>query len=143
MVGVCRRSDRRAESLRRPLSGELLRALPKVEGDLRDWNLQARRLLDEMASEPKDDEPALKVNRYLRDAPSLRGVDARHAFEPPPPRLARTIHDAKGENIEALLVVACEEDATEWAYEVWTDEPPESTTEALRIACRSPTCSAF
>jgi CRISPR-associated endonuclease Cas1 len=52
----------------------------------------------------------------------LRGVDARHAFEPPPPRLARTIHDAKGENIEAVLVVACEEDATEWAYEVWTDD---------------------
>jgi hypothetical protein len=126
-------SYREREAIR-PLSGELLRALPKVEGDLRDWNLQARRLLDRMASELKGDKPALKVNRYLKDSLPLRGVDARQAFEPPPPRLARTIHDAKGESIEAVMVVARQEDATEWADEAWTHEPRESTTESLRIA---------
>ena len=117
----------------RPASAELLRLLPRVDGDLRDWNLAARDLLAQAATELTGAQPA-NVNRYMTDATSLHGVDARQALEPPPSELSRTIHSAKGESITAVMVVASEQDAATWAAELWLDAPPDHTSEALRVA---------
>jgi DNA helicase-2/ATP-dependent DNA helicase PcrA len=70
----------------------------------------------------------------MTDATTLAGVDARQALAPPPAALARTIHDAKGENLRAVLVVARDEDAVLWANSAWTDAPPQETTEGTRVA---------
>lgn len=117
----------------RAAAAMLLAALPKVEGGLRDWNLAARQLLGSTASTVEGAEPT-NVNRFMKDAAALRNIDAHEALTPAPVTLARTIHDAKGESIHAVIVVASEEDATQWASEAWTDEPPEETTEVLRVA---------
>lgn len=48
--------------------------------------------------------------------------------------LARTIHDAKGENLTAVLVVARDEDAVLLANGAWTETPPDETVETTRVA---------
>ena len=117
----------------RTAAATLLATLPKVEGELKDWNLSARQLLGSTAGEVEGAEPK-NVNLFMKDATALRDVNARDALSPPPVALGRTIHDAKGESIHAVLVVASEEDAVQWASEAWTQQPPEETSEVLRVA---------
>jgi superfamily I DNA/RNA helicase len=117
----------------RAASAELLHTLPTVEGELRAWNLSARQLLTQIAGAVPGAE-ASNVNRYMTDAAALREVDARAALAPPRATLARTIHNAKGESITAVTVVARDTDAAAWAAESWTSEPPTDTSETLRVA---------
>jgi superfamily I DNA/RNA helicase len=117
----------------RSASAELLQELPKVDGALRQWNRSARQLLADVASAVTDSDPS-NVNRYMTDATALNGIDARDALSPPPIALARTIHDAKGESINGVMVVARDDDAGQWAVEAWTDQPPAETSETLRVA---------
>lgn len=117
----------------RAASGELLEALPKVEGGLFDWNAAARALLAQAAGRLAPEGPAKNVNNYMRNAAALRRVDAQ-ALTAPSASLARTIHQAKGESIAAVMVVARADDAANWAGEAWLDNPPERTSELLRLA---------
>lgn len=119
----------------RTASAQLLADLPKVEGELRDWNRKARDALGAAAAGGGLDGPRRKkVRSTMTDAATLAGVDARGALAPLPAALARTIHDAKGENLTAALVVAREEDAVLWANSAWREAPPEETTETTRVA---------
>ena len=70
----------------------------------------------------------------MTNAAALKGVDAVEELTPPTASLARTIHQAKGESIGAVMVVARLDDATRWAEEAWVDKPPSETSENLRIA---------
>jgi hypothetical protein len=118
----------------RTASAQLLEDLPKVEGELRPWNLQARDALGTAAAAASEGSPARNVRSTMTDAAALAGVDAREALAPPPAELARTIHDAKGENLAAVLVVARDEDAVLWANSAWTALPPDHMTEENRVA---------
>lgn len=118
----------------RSASGQLLQDLPRVEGELRDWNLKARDALGAAADDVAGGNPKRKVRSTMTDAAALAGIDSRQALAPPPAALARTIHDVKGENLAAVLVVARDEDAVSWANSAWTDAPPAETAEIARVA---------
>jgi len=118
----------------RTASAQLLQDLPKVEGELRAWNLGARDALAAAAAVVLDGSPARNVRSTMTNAAALAGVDAREAVAPPPAALARTIHDAKGENLAAVLVVAGDEDAVLWANSAWMDAAPADTPEQTRVA---------
>jgi DNA helicase-2/ATP-dependent DNA helicase PcrA len=118
----------------RTASAQLLQDLPNVDGELRAWNLAARDTLGAVAAAVGEGSPARNVRSTMTDAAALAGVDAREALAPPPTALARTIHDAKGENLAAVLVVARDEDAVNWANSAWIDRPPMDTTEETRVA---------
>jgi hypothetical protein len=118
----------------RTASAQLLEDLPKVEGELRAWNLTARDALGAAAAAVSEGSPARNVRSTMTAAAALAGVDAREALAPPPAALARTIHDAKGENLAAVLVVARDEDAVLWANSAWTEAPPDDMTEETRVA---------
>jgi DNA helicase II / ATP-dependent DNA helicase PcrA len=117
----------------RTASADLLHQLPRVEGGLRDWNLTARDLL-RAAATTLVSAPAKNVNNTMQDAAGLRGVDAHGYLATPPRPLARTIHDAKGESIAAVLVIARDDDAVLWSDRAWTQTPPAETDESARVA---------
>ena len=118
----------------RTASAQLLQELPTVQGDLRDWNAAARDVLDVAAENAARGNPKLKVRRTMRDAAALAGLDARETLAPFGEALARTVHDAKGESLAAVLVVARPEDALLWAENAWTEKPPSETNEPTRVA---------
>jgi DNA helicase-2/ATP-dependent DNA helicase PcrA len=125
-------SQRQREDVRLA-SGELLDRLPQVDGDLKAWNLQSRAILASVAADVPGASPQ-NVNKFMTDASTLAGVDAFTVLAPPPVSLARTIHDAKGETISAVMVVARKEDAEQWAAGAWLDDPPEHVSEEVRVA---------
>jgi DNA helicase-2/ATP-dependent DNA helicase PcrA len=114
-------------------SAELLAGLPVVAGDLQSWNLQARDELAQAAANISGAEPK-NVNQLMVSQSAHSNVDAYDALAPPPAALARTIHDAKGETIEAVLVVARASDAETWATGTWLDKPSEHVDEVVRVA---------
>lgn len=115
-------SQRQREAVRLA-SGDILDQLPSVTGDLPSWNLLSRDILAAVAATVPG-ASVQNVKNYMKAANVFSGKDARGELAPPPVKLARTIHDAKGETIQAVLVVARKEDAEQWANEAWLDNPP-------------------
>lgn len=114
-------------------SSTMLAELPKVVGYLAAWNLQAREKLADVAAHLPGATPR-NVNNLMTNASALKGMDSRAALAPPAAVLARTIHDAKGESIDAVMVVARARDAEAWADGAWLDKPPGRMDEVVRVA---------
>ena len=112
----------------------LLDDLPPAEGNLRTFNLAARDVLGDAATWALDGEtPLSRPRSLLKDDAKLERYDARVAFAPPPSRLARTIHDAKGESIDAVLVIARPEDLAAWTCEIRLAPRPSVLLEDTRL----------
>jgi hypothetical protein len=123
--------DRRDEI--RIASTQLLADLPPIDCDLRDWNRQARETLATCAAAVPGATP-LNVNRRMRDSDKLAGMNAHDVLPPEKPMLAKTVHDAKGQSIAAVMLVARSKDVEHWTAEVWADHPPTEICEETRIA---------
>jgi DNA helicase II / ATP-dependent DNA helicase PcrA len=89
----------------RPLAFGLLQDLPPLDGDLRTWIQTAARLLGEAAATLNPD-PAHPGGLVLRSAAAQEGHNAAEVFVRSPRELAaQTVHDLKGEDREAVMVV--------------------------------------
>lgn len=114
---------------------DLLEALPPATGTVRAFNLTARDALAEAARSALDGaEPEGKARLLLKDDPKLERHDSGVAFAPPPAALARTIHDAKGTSIDAVLVIARPDDLGAWLDEVHVQPRPSVLREDTRLA---------
>jgi hypothetical protein len=83
----------------------LLRTLPTLDEDLRVWIRSAASLLTASATRLSDP-PAKKGGQILTSKGEQTGTAARVAFVPPARELAaQTIHDIKGEDRDAVIVV--------------------------------------
>jgi hypothetical protein len=83
----------------------LLKALPPLDEDLRAWIKAAAGLLTAAAT-ALCDPPAKKGGQLLQSKAEQAGILARDAFVPRPRELeAQTVHDIKGEDRDAVLVV--------------------------------------
>lgn len=83
----------------------LLTTLPPLDEDLRTWIQTAAALLTDAATR-LEDPPAKKGGRVLQSKAEQAGTVARDAFVPCARELeAQTIHDIKGEDRDAVLVV--------------------------------------
>jgi superfamily I DNA/RNA helicase len=83
----------------------LLKALLPLDQDLRDWIKAAAGLLTEAAT-ALNDPPAKKGGHLLKSGKEQTGTRARDAFVPRPRELeTQTVHDIKGEDRDAVLVV--------------------------------------
>lgn len=84
---------------------QLLKGLPSLDGDLRAWIKEAAGLLTEAATR-LNEPPAKKGGQLVRSAQAHEGIPAREAFVPHVRELqAQTVHDIKGEDRDAVLVV--------------------------------------
>jgi hypothetical protein len=133
-VGTTRPVGMTAEhrELLRDASAAVWSDLPRVEGDLRAWNRAARNAIEPILRLLITD-PAQTVNQALPDRAQFSGHDAVSVLAPRPPALARTIHDAKGESLAAVAVLAREDDVDGWLAEAWRNEPPLHTAEETRV----------
>ena len=97
--------DLEARELLRAQTVWLLKALPPLDEDLRGWIHAAAALLTDAATK-LNDPPAQKGGRLLQSKAEQSGILARDAFVPRPRELeAQTVHDIKGEDRDAVLVV--------------------------------------
>lgn len=89
----------------RPFAFALLQDLPSLDEDLRAWIQAAAKFLGEAAS-ALDPDPAHGGGQVLRSSADQEGHQAAEVFVRPPRELvARTVHDLKGEDREAVMVV--------------------------------------
>jgi hypothetical protein len=83
----------------------LLQNLPSLDDDLRTWIQSAASLLTEAAGRLADP-PAHQGGRVLRSKAAQTGTPAREVFTPSRRELrAQTVHDIKGEDRDAVMVV--------------------------------------
>jgi len=96
--------EKERHSLRRS-AGELLERLPALEGNVRNWLLTARTVLDELARALTPD-IAHSGGQAVRTKPDHEQHVAVEVFCPEPRDLnARTVHSFKGEDSDAVMVV--------------------------------------
>jgi hypothetical protein len=82
-----------------------LRTLPPLDGDLRNWIKSAARTLDASAC-TLDATPMHGGGMTLRSSAAHSRIAAAAAFSPPPRELSpQTVHDIKGEDREAVMMV--------------------------------------
>lgn len=99
-----RLSAEQREALR-PASIEFLTGLASLDGDLREWIKGAAGRLRQ-ALEPLADRPAHNAGQVLLSKAAQSGTLAREVFMPEAPDLrAQTVHDIKGEDRDAVMVV--------------------------------------
>jgi DNA helicase-2/ATP-dependent DNA helicase PcrA len=92
--------ERVAAAARRFIGG-----LPRLDGDLRSWILDARAGLREVVASLAD-EPSHEAGRILVSSPKHKDVQAAEVFSPPAVELIpQTVHALKGEDREAVMVV--------------------------------------
>ena len=98
-VAFDQRERLRTETIR------LLQALPSLDGDLREWIQRAATLLGDATSKLANT-PAHPGGRVLTSKAEQIGTTARDLFLPAPRDLkAQTVHDIKGEDRDAVMVV--------------------------------------
>jgi superfamily I DNA/RNA helicase len=91
--------------LMRPVSFSFLQNLPPLDEDLRAWIQSAAKLLGEAADEVSP-HPAHAGGQVLRSSTAQEGHKAADVFVRAPQELAaQTVHDLKGEDREAVMVV--------------------------------------
>ncbi|MBA3866181.1 MAG: ATP-dependent helicase [Solirubrobacterales bacterium] len=89
----------------RPLAFALLQDLPPLDEDLRSWIRAAAKLLGKAAA-ALDPDPAHAGGQVLRSSADQEGHKAAEVFVRAPRELvAQTVHDLKGEDREAVMVV--------------------------------------
>lgn len=117
-----------------------LMQLPPLDMDLREWIKQSAKLLTNLTKELAA-EPAKPGGLVLQSKAKQTGTQARSAFLPEPIELeAQTVHDIKGEDRDAILVVLDRprskkhpHQATLWAA-LTSDKMDEDQAEEKRIA---------
>jgi DNA helicase II / ATP-dependent DNA helicase PcrA len=98
-LSVAQRESLRAVSVR------LLVSLDSLDGDLRGWIQNAAKALSAAAGSLTDS-PEHQGGRVLASKAAQSGTVAREAFMPPRRELAaQTVHDVKGEDRDAVMVV--------------------------------------
>jgi hypothetical protein len=128
---------------RKTLRGVVVRylmQLPPLEIDLRGWIKESAKLLTSVTKELAA-EPAKAGGLVLQSKAKQTGTQARAAFLPEPVELeAQTVHDIKGEDRDAILVVLDRprskkypHQATLWAALV-NEEMADDQAEEKRIA---------
>lgn len=91
--------------LMRPLAFAFLQDLPSLDEDLRAWIQSAAKLLGEAAT-ALNPHPAHAAGQVLRSSAAQEGHKAAEVFVRSPRELAaQTVHDLKGEDREAVMVV--------------------------------------
>ena len=89
----------------RPLAFGFLQDLPSLDEDLRAWIQGAAKLLGEAAA-ALNPHPAHAAGQVLRSSAAQEGHKAAEVFVRSPQELAaQTVHDLKGEDREAVMVV--------------------------------------
>ena len=79
--------------------------LPRLDGDLRSWILEARERLRVVVASLAD-KPSHEASRVLVSSPKHKDVQAAGIFSPPAVDLIpQTVHALKGEDREAVMVV--------------------------------------
>jgi superfamily I DNA/RNA helicase len=117
-----------------------LMQLPPLDSDLREWIRESAKLLTSIAKELVT-KPAKAGGLVLQSKAKQTGTQARAAFLPEPIELeAQTVHDIKGEDRDAILVVLDRprskkypHQATLWAA-LASEKMDEAQAEEKRIA---------
>lgn len=117
-------------------AAHLLAALPSVGGTLATYNRLVRDCVDQATRALLLDGRtcARNVRSLLRSSARLETHNAVDVFKPPTTRVARTVHDAKGASIHAVLVVARPEDLDAWLSEVHESPRPAVMSDETRVA---------
>jgi superfamily I DNA/RNA helicase len=105
----------------RPVTFSFLQDLPPLDGDLREWIKGAATLLGEAAGELSPS-PVRTGGQVLRSAAAQAGHKAAEVFVHAPRELAaQTVHDLKGEDREAVMVVLDKPRSTKFAAQttIW------------------------
>lgn len=125
----------------REASGQMIAALPALEGDLRDWARGAAKVVGAWSRELAT-VPARQAGQLIRGEARYAGVRVADAFRKSHTELrAQTVHELKGESRDAVVVVAgraASERRTPqgrlWSMPLTGDSVPEDEAEELRIA---------